>query len=90
MDVQKGGPVLSLSMPVLGPQPSTYQDLDLSREKAMQGKLPVKLDGFLGIAGLDIDFASLGKALALEGEPDLEQSYSFLVDNNGLVFYHPK
>lgn len=103
MDVQRGGPVLSLSMPILGPQPGIYQDLDFARQMTIQqqqdeqqqqadssNRLDIKLDGFLGVAALDISFASLAEALALEGEADPEEAYGFLVDNNGLVHYHPK
>lgn len=40
--------------------------------------------GFLGVAGVDITFKELRKLL-----PNNDQFYGFLVDNNGIVMYHP-
>uniref|UniRef100_A0A914HEF3 VWFA domain-containing protein n=1 Tax=Globodera rostochiensis TaxID=31243 RepID=A0A914HEF3_GLORO len=76
MDVQRGGAVLSLSMPLLGPQSAIYRDLNLSREQLMERRL-------------DIGFAELARVMALEGE-DGTLAYAFLVDNNGLVYFHPR
>lgn len=92
MDAQKGGPVLSLSMPLLGPQPAIYRNLEeLARERLAGGNWHknAKLDGFIGVAGLDVAFAELGRQMELEGS-DGTQAYAFLVDNNGLVYYHPR
>jgi hypothetical protein len=90
MDVQKGGPLLTLSMPILGPQPAIYKDMDSTTSRRMEKNESVKLDGFLGVAGIDISFSALGKVLQFSAEPNHEHVYAFLVDNNGLVYYHPK
>src|SRR4051794_36618729 len=90
MDVQKGGPLLTLSMPVLGPQPGIYKDMDSTTARRTAGNESVKLDGFLAVAGIDIRFSALGKVLQFSGEPNHEHAYAFLVDNNVLVYYHPK
>ena len=41
--------------------------------------------GFLGVAGVDITFRDLRKLL-----PNSDQFYGFLIDNNGIVMYHPR
>uniref|UniRef100_A0A1I8BZY1 VGCC_alpha2 domain-containing protein n=1 Tax=Meloidogyne hapla TaxID=6305 RepID=A0A1I8BZY1_MELHA len=91
MDAQKGGPVLTLSMPLLGNQPNIYNYLDLAKiNLTNSSQQNIRLDGFMGIAAIDLAFETIGKMLALEGEPDLTQAYAFLVDNNGLTYYHPR
>lgn len=92
MDAQKGGPMLSLSMPLLGPQPAIYRDLEMARQRLRQGELrDIKLDGFIGVVGLDLGLAELAREMALEGaDADGVQAYAFLVDNNGLVYFHPR
>ena len=82
--------MLSLSMPVLGPQPKIYEDLQNVRKQTLNEATAVNLDGFMGVAGLDISFQALQEVLALQGESDSEQAYAFLVDNNGLVYFHPR
>ncbi|KAK0395784.1 hypothetical protein QR680_001427 [Steinernema hermaphroditum] len=42
-------------------------------------------NGFIGAAGVDILFTELAELL-----PNNEQIYSFIIDNNGIVMYHPK
>ncbi|KAL3116898.1 hypothetical protein niasHT_001627 [Heterodera trifolii] len=90
MDVQKGGAVVSLSMPVLGAQPGIYRDLNMSQKKFADGNLHAKLDGFIAVAGLDIGFAELARAMVLDSAEDATLAYAFLVDNNGIVYFHPR
>ena len=91
MDAQKGGPVLTLSMPLLGNQPNIYNYLDFAKiNLTNSSQQNIHLDGFMGIAAIDIAFETIGKILSLEGEFDLTQAYAFIVDNNGLTYFHPR
>src|SRR5690606_23861267 len=42
-------------------------------------------DPFSGVAGIDISFAQLRDLL-----PSSDHLYSFIIDNNGITYFHPK
>ena len=42
-------------------------------------------DPFSGVAGIDISFAQLRSLL-----PSTDHLYSFVIDNNGITYFHPK
>ena len=42
-------------------------------------------DPFSGVAGIDISFAQLRNLL-----PSTDHLYSFVIDNNGITYFHPK
>uniref|UniRef100_A0A0N5AWD2 VWFA domain-containing protein n=1 Tax=Syphacia muris TaxID=451379 RepID=A0A0N5AWD2_9BILA len=65
MDVQGGGPVITLSLPIFSQVRNRSQ--------------------VAAVAGLDIELKQLVKVL-----PNNDQIYAFIIDNNGIVIYHPK
>lgn len=82
-DFQAEGAVISVSAPILNllTNPNT-NNMSGPLNSAAPG---APVDSFAGVAGVDVPLERLRSLTA----PN-EQMYAFLVDNNGIVFYHPK
>ncbi|KAI6178922.1 Voltage-dependent calcium channel subunit alpha-2/delta-2 [Aphelenchoides besseyi] len=74
-DTQAEGVVISLSAPVINRMPKPIET-----NFTIQPNRP-----FAAIAGVDISLATIRNML-----PNNEQIHAFIIDNNGIVFYHPE
>ncbi|KAI6196727.1 hypothetical protein M3Y94_01143200 [Aphelenchoides besseyi] len=74
-DTQAEGVVISLSAPVINRMPTPIET---------NFTIPPNRP-FAAIAGVDISLATIRNML-----PNNEQIHAFIIDNNGIVFYHPE
>ena len=81
MDVQKNGATLTLSMPIMG----GAEEIDKENTTSHAPR-------FVGVAGVDVKYSEMKRILEEEagagmGNPHTH-SYAFLMDNNGMAYYH--